>query len=141
MPRIRITPRLSIDPSELVESFIHASGPGGQNVNKVATAVQLRFDVAGSPSLPEAVRRRLAALCGRRLGQDGFVTLIARRHRTQDRNRQDARARLIELLREAATPPAPRVATRPTKASRERRIAAKDARGTVKQNRRRPDPD
>ena len=98
MALIRIDPRLSIDESEITESFIQASGPGGQNVNKVATAVELRFDVARSPSLPEGVRRRLMALAGRRLTQEGVLVLFARQYRTQERNRADALARLIDLI-------------------------------------------
>ncbi len=114
MARIEITPAIGIDESELEERFVQASGPGGQNVNKVASAVQLRFDVARSPSLPEHVRQRLKALSGRRLTQDGVLVIDARRHRTQERNRADARERLAALIREAAAPQKPRRATKPT---------------------------
>jgi ribosome-associated protein len=129
---IRITDQISIDESELTETFVRASGPGGQNVNKLATAVQLRFDVRHSPSLPADVRVRLAALAGRRLTQDGVLVIIAPRHRTQERNREDARTRLIELIRQAAVPPKRRRPTRPTAASRERRIESKKRRSGVK---------
>ena len=122
---IRITDRISIDDSELHESFIRASGPGGQNVNKLATAVQLRFDVRHSPSLPQAVRARLERLAGRRLTGDGVLVITAQRHRTQERNRQDALDRLIELIQRAAVAPIPRRPTRPTAGSRERRIQFK----------------
>ena len=129
---IRITDHIAIDESELTETFVRASGPGGQNVNKLATAVQLRFDVRHSPSLPADVRVRLAALAGRRLTQDGVLVIIAQRHRTQERNREDARTRLIELIRQAAVPPKRRRPTRPTAASRERRIESKKRRSGVK---------
>ncbi|MDD3444226.1 MAG: alternative ribosome rescue aminoacyl-tRNA hydrolase ArfB [Zavarzinia sp.] len=138
MAPIRITPRLSIDDGEITESFIQASGPGGQNVNKVATAVELRFDVARSPSLPEGVRQRLIALAGRRLTQDGILVLFARKHRTQERNRADARERLIELIRDAATPPILRRPTRPTLASKQRRLESKGQRSVVKKARGKP---
>jgi ribosome-associated protein len=129
---IRITDKISIDESELTETFVRASGPGGQNVNKLATAVQLRFDVRHSPSLPTDVRARVAVLAGRRLTQDGVLVIIAQRHRTQERNREDARERLIELIRQAAVPPKRRRPTRPTAASRERRIESKKRRSGVK---------
>lgn len=129
---IRITDHIAIDESELTETFVRASGPGGQNVNKLATAVQLRFDVRHSPSLPADVRARLAALVGRRLTRDGVLVIIAQRHRTQERNREDARIRLIELIRQAAVPPKRRRPTRPTAASRERRIESKKRRSGVK---------
>jgi ribosome-associated protein len=135
---LAVTAGIRIPEAELEERFIQASGPGGQNVNKVASAVELRFDVARSPSLPEGVRQRLRALAGRRLTQDGVLVILARRHRTQDRNRADARERLVELLRRAAVPPKPRRATRPTRASKERRVEAKKSRSTVKRMRRRP---
>jgi ribosome-associated protein len=129
---IRITDHIAIDESELTESFVRASGPGGQNVNKLATAVQLRFDVRHSRSLPADVRARLATLAGRRLTQDGVLVIIAQRHRTQERNREDARARLVELIRQAAVVPKRRRPTRPTAASRERRIEGKKRRSGVK---------
>jgi ribosome-associated protein len=129
---IRVTDQIAIDESELTESFVRASGPGGQNVNKLATAVQLRFDVRHSPSLPADVRARLERLAGRRLTQDGVLVIIAQRHRTQERNREDARARLGDLVRQAAVPPKRRRPTRPTAASHERRIESKKRRAGVK---------
>ena len=129
---IRITDHIALDESELVESFIRASGPGGQNVNKLSTAVQLRFDVRRSPSLPPDVRARLVRLAGSRLTQDGVLVLMAQRHRTQERNREDARERLIALIRQATVRPKPRRPTRPTAASRERRIEGKKRRAGVK---------
>jgi ribosome-associated protein len=139
---IRVTDRISIEEGELEERFIRASGPGGQNVNKLASAVQLRFDVRGSPSLPDDVRARLERLAGRRLTHEGVLVISAQRHRTQEQNRQDARERLIELIRDAAEPPVPRRPTRPTAASRERRIQSKKRRAAVKRLRReRPSAD
>ena len=129
---IRITGRISIDEGEIVESFVRSSGPGGQNVNKLSTAVQLRFDVRGSRSLPPDVAARLERLAGARLTRDGVLVITAQRHRTQLRNRQDARDRLIDLIRRAATPPPPRRPTRPTAASRERRIEGKKHRAKTK---------
>ncbi len=133
---IRITSRLAIDDREVDESFVRASGPGGQNVNKLSTAVQLRFDVRGSPSLPGDVKARLERLAGARLTRDGVLVIIAQRHRTQARNRQDALDRLIDLIRRAAVAPTPRRATRPTAASRERRIESKKRRAGIKHLRR-----
>lgn len=132
---LRVDARILIPDEELSESFVRASGPGGQNVNKVATAVELRFDVRGSPSLAAPVRRRLERLAGRRLTKDGVLIIRADRFRTQEMNRSDARTRLAELIREAATPPKPRIATKPPRASKERRLKTKEVRGKVKQAR------
>jgi ribosome-associated protein len=133
---IRINAALSIDEREIEESFVRASGPGGQNVNKVSSAVQLRFDARRSPSLPEDVRARLMRLAGSRLTRDGVLIINAQRHRTQARNRAEALGRLVELVRRAAIAPRPRRATKPTKAARERRIEAKKRRSGLKELRR-----
>jgi ribosome-associated protein len=126
---------ISVDEEELSESFVLASGPGGQNVNKVSSAVQLRFDVARSPSLPGDVRHRLMALAGGRLTKDGVLIILARNHRTQERNRAEARERLFDLIRRAATPPKPRRPTKPTFASKRRRLDDKTMRAKLKRNR------
>jgi ribosome-associated protein len=133
---IRVTAKIGIEEREIEESFVRASGPGGQNVNKLATAVKLRFDVRHSPSLPDAVRARLERLAGGRLSRDGVLVISAQRYRTQARNRADALDRLIDLIRRAASPPRPRRPTKPTAASRERRFEAKKHRGIVKRLRR-----
>ncbi len=133
---IPINDDLCLDESEIEESFIRASGPGGQNVNKVASAVQLRFDLARSRSLPAAVRTRLARLAGQRLTRDEVIVITAQRYRTQERNRRDALDRLIALIRRAALPPTPRRPTRPSAAAKERRLAAKARRAAVKELRR-----
>ncbi|MBI1213801.1 MAG: aminoacyl-tRNA hydrolase [Alphaproteobacteria bacterium] len=137
---IRITDSIAIDEGEIEETFVRSSGPGGQNVNKLATSVQLRFDIRRSPNLPEDVRARAERLAGRRLTKDGVLVLIAQQYRTQERNRADALERLVTLLQQAATRPKARKATRPTRASRERRIETKKRRSTVKRMRR-PDFD
>jgi ribosome-associated protein len=129
---IRITNGISIDERELDERFIRASGPGGQNVNKLSTAVQLRFDVRRSPNLPDGVRSRLERLAGKRLTREGVLVIAAQRHRTQERNRQDALDRLIDMIRRAAVPPVARRPTRPTAGSRERRIESKKRRSAIK---------
>ena len=133
---IRITDSISIDEAELEESFVRASGPGGQNVNKLSTAVQLRFDVRHSPSLPNDVAVRLIRLAGKRMTKDGVLVIIAQNHRTQERNRAEARERLVGLIQQAAVKPIPRRATRPTKASREKRIEGKKLRSSIKSLRR-----
>jgi ribosome-associated protein len=130
--RIVVTPSISLDPDEVEETFVRSSGPGGQNVNKLATAVQLRFDVRRSPSLPDDVRDRLERLAGSRLTQDGVLVLVAQSHRTQERNREDALARLVALIRAASVRPKPRRPTRPTLASKKRRLEGKTRRSTIK---------
>jgi ribosome-associated protein len=132
---IQVTPTLALDERDLHEEFVRAPGPGGQNVNKVATAVQLRFDLASS-QLPEDVRARLARLAGRRLTAEGVLVIDAHRYRTRERNRTDALERLLDLVRRAAEPPKPRKPTRPTRASRERRLEGKRQRAGAKRLRR-----
>ena len=134
---IRVTNDIALGEDEIVEQFIRSSGPGGQNVNKVATAVQLRFDVGRSPNLPDAVRERLMRLAGRRLTGDGVLIIDARRHRTREQNRRDALDRLVALVRKAAIAPTPRKATRPTAASRRRGLEGKQRRGVLKRGRHR----
>lgn len=139
---IRITPEIALDENELHEDFLRASGAGGQNIQKVETAVQLRFDVRHSPSLPDGVRARLERLAGRRLTKDGVLVITAQRHRTRERNRADALARLVALIQEAAVPPPPpRRPTRPGKAARARRMDGKTRRAGVKAMRARPTDD
>jgi ribosome-associated protein len=129
---LKITDQISLDERELEERFVRASGPGGQNVNKVSTAVELRFDVERSASLPEGVRVRLRRLAGRRLSDEGILVIRADRFRTQERNREDARERLAELIRQATIVPKRRVPTKPSRASKERRRDDKKKRGRVK---------
>jgi ribosome-associated protein len=133
---LRITHFISIDEDELEESFVRASGPGGQNVNKVSSAVQLRFDMAASPNLPDGVKERLARIAGSKLTKDGVIVLTAERFRDQARNREDARERLVAMIQEATHVPKPRRATKPTRASKEKRLDSKSKRGAVKAIRR-----
>ena len=132
---IPVTASISLDPDEIELTFIRASGPGGQNVNKVSSAVQLRFDVTNSPALDAGVKARLSALAGSRLTKDGVIVLTADQFRTQERNKADAIARLVELVRKAAHVPKPRKATRPSKATKARRVDTKVKRGAVKARR------
>jgi len=133
--KIFVTPTLLLDEAELEEAFVRAPGPGGQNVNKVATAVQLRFPLERTTTLPDDVRRRLRGLAGRRVSSDGWLIIEANRFRSQARNREDARDRLVELIRKAAHPPKPRKPTRPSAGAKERRLSDKRARGQVKRAR------
>ena len=136
---IFVTPRISLDEQELDESFLRASGAGGQNIQKVETAVQLRFNARLSPNLPDDVRERLERLAGRRLTRDGVIVITAQRHRTRERNRDDAQERLLELIRQAAVPPPPtRRPTKPSRAARARRVDEKTQRGEIKRQRGRP---
>ena len=127
--------RLGVRESDWEESFIRSSGPGGQNVNKLASAVQLRFDVRGSPNLPDDVRARLERLAGKRLTREGVLVIAAQRHRTQERNRADAQERLVALIKEAAVKPIPRRATKPPRASKQKRLEGKKHRAVIKRHR------
>ena len=138
---IRIAPGAHLDESELIETFVRASGPGGQNVNKLATAVELRFDVFNAPGLDQDIKERLAKLAGKRLTLEGVIVIFAQKHRTQEMNRADARERLYELIRQAAKRPILRRPTKPTLASKKRRVASKIKRGGIKGLRGRPSAD
>lgn len=133
---IHITRSISLDENEIEEKFIRSSGPGGQNVNRVETAVQLRFDAAGSPSLPDEVKKRLKRVAGKRLSREGVLVIDARRYRTQEQNRRDALERLRKIIAKAAEKPKARKPTKPTRASRERRMEAKERRSRTKRLRR-----
>ena len=132
---LQITPSIQINENELQFDYIRASGPGGQNVNKVATAVQLRFDISNSPSLASDLKGRLLRLAGNRINADGILLIEAKRFRTQEQNREDATQRLVELLRKAAIKPKKRLKTKPTKASKEERLKEKKQRGVIKKTR------
>lgn len=138
---IAIRDSIAIDERELDETFVRASGPGGQNVNKLSTAVQLRFDLRGSPNIPPAMKERAEKLAGQRLTREGIIVISADRFRTQEQNREDARARLIDLLQRASIIPKVRRKTRPTLASKKRRIEGKKRRSEVKNRRGKPDLD
>lgn len=138
MPRIAATPDISIDEAELGFSYARASGPGGQNVNKVETAAQLRFDAANSPSLAEPVKQRLARLAGSRLTKEGVIVIFAQNRRSQELNRQDALARLLALIAAAAEKPKPRIKTKPSFSARKRRVESKVRRGETKRLRSAP---
>ena len=129
---IQVTPHIAIDESELVESFVRSSGPGWQNVNKVSSAVQLRFDARHSPSLPNDVAIRLMKIAGKRLTKDGVIVIAAQQHRQQERNRADARERLFEMIREAAIPPVPRRATKVPRSEKKKRLEGKKRRSEIK---------
>ncbi|QJP15528.1 aminoacyl-tRNA hydrolase [Starkeya sp. ORNL1] len=129
---IRITSSIALDEAEIEENFVRSSGPGGQNVNKLSTAVQLRFDAMGSPNLPEGVKTRLKVLAGKRMTRDGVIIIIAQRFRTQERNREDALERLVELIKAATVVPVTRRPTRPTLGSKVRRLESKARRSGVK---------
>jgi len=138
---IFVTDAISLDEAEIDIKAARASGPGGQHVNKTSSAIELRFDVAGSPSLPEDVKARLTKLAGSRMTQEGVLVIFAQTHRSQEMNRQDAIGRLVALIQKAAEAPKPRKRTRPTRASKERRLAQKSRRSEVKSMRGRPEPD